>query len=428
MKSVSLLLLIFFVSFSSSYAQTELEKARSFEQKQDFKAAQIAIDSYFSTQPEQKTETLLLRYRIYHRLGNELFTEKNQAFIDTYAKATTFLISARNSTSLTSTAGVFIAQEIESRYQEWIKYGSNAFNNGYFDIAYFWFSQCALLLPEQSEALELQIYTLFEQKNWSLFFDKITFFTQMKFVQDEVFSTGLNAIAKTNLYDFGQDWAEHLETSKDSTIRAQVQAYHVQAAAWFTAKKEYSKAVYHYQKMIDLTNDEWFKISLAQLYLKMGKIKEAEFHLNKVFLPEIIQADILDYYSSVNFQLLAIKNQKQTQIDSWKINSKLNWMSGYLKGKWAFSQGNYEIASSQIQQTIDKNARFKPAIYLQAQTLFKLSSIQTDTLKMDSYLIKSIPFYELAYELDTSDSELKQVLRMLYESTGNENKLKSLNK
>lgn len=419
-------MLIFLASFSSIYAQTELEKARLFEQKQDFKSAQLAIDTYFSQKPEQKTETLLLRYRIYHRLGNQFLLENDKAFLDIYAKATTFLIDAKNSTSLTSTAGVFIGQEIESRYQEWIKYGSNAFNNGYFDLAYFWFSQCTLLFPDQSEALELQIYTLVEQKKWNLLFDKITSFSQMKFSQDEVYTTGLRAILKTNSFQFGQDWAEFLETSKDSTVRAQVQAYHVQAATWFTAKKEYSKAVYHYQKMIDLTDDEWFKISLARLYLIMGNTKEAEFHLNNVFLPEINQADILDYYSSVRFQLWSTQTKTQTEIDSWKINSQLNWMLGYLKGKWAFSHGNYELASSLIQQTIDKNARFKPAIYLQAQTYFKLSSAQTDTLKMDSYLIKSIPFYELAYDLDKTDTELKQVLKMLYESTGNEKKLKSL--
>jgi len=158
--------------------------------------------------------------------------------------------------------------------------------------------------------------------------------------------------------------------------------------------------------MLDLTDDEWYRITLALVYSKQEKRDDAQYYLDQVHLSEISSLDILEYFVSVQQSVYRLNPKKVFDQTLLKLPVKFAWISPYFQGKWWFDEKNYEKAALEIQKAIDLNSDFKPALELQGKTYIQLG-LQKQS---DELLTQALNYLKAAIVLDPKDEELKLLI------------------
>jgi tetratricopeptide (TPR) repeat protein len=409
--------LLFLVSPLLVFSQTFFEKAQIAEQKGDFNAVLSFIEKHLETAPTKTlNEAYLIQFRAYHRLGYEAY-QSNNTYEELFRNAVSALLNAQKHAE-TVASRQFIEQEIQQRYAQWIDLGTQRFNAANYQEASFWFSLCAHIQPLSQEVNELQIFTLAESGDFEEALKQLIEFEEKGFQSTDVFSIGLQISAQEKLFsDQTVRWSENVAQSTDSIHIETLIFYDSEASSHWIEKKQLSKARYHLQRLIQFTDDEWFKISLAKLYLDSKLVVEARYQLSTIFLPEIEEARVLDYYHHVSVEISRVNNDV-SNVKSWKINHKLEWMKTYFQAKEAFLAQNYQHAEILAQQAIDDNPNYAPLLFLRAKASYQLAINMKDDTEMSKKIMEIVPFFERSYVLDSELPGLKESLRVLYESMG----------
>jgi len=175
------------------------------------------------------------------------------------------------------------------------------------------------------------------------------------------------------------------------------------------SKKNFTESAFHFKKMLDLTDDEWYRITLARVYSNQEKRDDAQFYLDQVNLSEISSLDILDYFVSVQQSVNRLQPKKDFDKTSLKLPAKLTWIAPYFQGKWWFDEKYYEKAALEIQKTIDLNSDFKPALELQGKTYIQLGLKK----QSDELLTQALIYLKAAFIIDPKDEELKLLIQEL---------------
>ncbi len=417
MKTRLILTLLFLVIPTFAFCQNHLEKAQLAEKESDYLSVIQFIELFLNEAPKSTlNEAYLLQFRAYHRLGYDAYQE-GKAYQSYFKQAVKSLKQAQFHAE-TPASRQFTEQEIQQRFEQWMDLGTQRFNSAHYQEALFWFQCCVELIPDSQEAKELEIFTTSELGETDQTLQLISEFEQNGYSSDDVFSIGLQLSARNQLFsDRDIQWSEQVVHSKDSTILETLIFYDSEASAYWIQHNQIAKARYHLQRLIQFTDDEWFKISMAKLYLDANLMNEAQFQLSQIFLPEIEDPRVLDYYHQV-WTSISQHTTAAFPINTWKINSKLNWMRPYFEAKNLFLKQDFSAAERLSQKAIDNQVNYAPLLFLRANASYQLALTLSDDTEMSKKIVESLPYYERAYQLDAQLPGLKETLRVLYESMG----------
>ncbi|TNE74769.1 hypothetical protein EP331_00675 [bacterium] len=399
-----------------TFAQPNLEKAKELELKGEFQSAYQSLRAYLDSNTGQlKSDVYLLQFRLLHRLAYDAL-QQNKPYKTLYWDAVNSLLQAQK-LAVTTAEREFSKQEFQMNFSRWLEMGVNQYNIGQFDGAIYWFELCEKLEPNNHDLWNLIIYSLADSNQPKQVINRLIDYYNLGFQSLEIFTIGLQAGVETQQFDLALPWSDFVDEHADSVSRPILIHYDSEAANYWISKQQPKKALYHLQRLIRLTDDEWFKISIAKVYAELKQHSEAVFHLGKVFLPEIQDASVLDYYHSVWLQIQPKKNEFP-EYKSWKITPSLVWMKGYFDGKKLVQQEKYTEAQTSIKRSIDENPDFVPAIVLFAQARYKEALAEPDDDLMSKKVLEALPYYERAYSLNPKYPGLSETLKILYESMG----------
>lgn len=360
------------------------------------------------------TESWLTAYRIYLKIADQpnnnsdvIYSNTNQA-IESFKKA---IKLSNTSRALTD----FFNQEkikLSSLLTQW---GSVYFDKKEFTKALKLAENAIELNSYSIESYELALFSTSEMNQTARFIELSenyrTSFSQQ--ISPKIIELCLEFYSEHLGIQEADNWANQ---AKDFVLRNQsknlvrkLSSFHTLSGNYSIDKKQYDKAIEHFQEVVSLTDDEWYRISLAKMYAFQQNWQQAEFELNTVFLPEISKVEILSYYASVHRMIFINTNRVVTEPKDWIINASLNWMKPYFQGLYLTSSEKYEEARNWVQQSIDQRSNYKPSLELQGHIYLKLAAAEQN----DTYFSKALTLLKTALRFDPSDSDLRTLIEEL---------------
>lgn len=388
-----------------------LEKAENFEKQGFYEKAKKEIDSYFKLNQDH-SEAHLTRYRIYFKLG--LSKQERDTDLDIILAQALVSFKEAKKTALQNKALTdFFSQEESNFILQSLNKGSDAYNSGNFSTAIIWFDLILDYLPNHKTSRELKLFSLYEIGDAEDFIKEADSYLSDFGFNAEIAETVLDYCTENQIFQPALEWAEslehHLKNNEKSTSLDVLLRFHSKSGLFYLSKNNFTESAFHFKKMLDLTDDEWYRITLARVYSTQKKRDDAQFYLDQVNLSEISSLDILDYFVSVQQSVNRLHPKKEFDKSTLKLSGKLAWISPYFQGKWWFDEKNYEKAALEIQKTIDLNSEFKPALELQGKTYIQLGLEK----QSDELLTQALIYLKAAFRIDPKDDELKMLIQEL---------------
>jgi tetratricopeptide (TPR) repeat protein len=272
------------------------------------------------------------------------------------------------------------------------------------------------LTPTRLDALELVLFCLSKLPYYSDEFESYgqTYLNQTGHEpKSSIIELNLDYFTTHTNFQSGEVWAEiALKTiyrEPNESLSKKLTHFHISGGNFALEKNDVDQAAFHYQKVIELTDDEWFRITLAKLYATQELWQQAEYELNRVFLAEIESLDVLEYYASVHRIISTETKRELTEPINWVVNPRFSDIKWVLQGKLELSRNNKEKAILNFQRFIDMYPNHAEALELQGRTYLQLAA----DLQSNEHYAKAMTFLKTSLFYKSNNDALRKLIEEL---------------